>query len=125
MGENQMNIKDLQIKYKLEKNDFWECHGNWILSHDAVTKIATIEKIKLDSIESVYQSETCCRFLVTMSKEGNSITSIGEASSGNCKMSYFGAMAEKRGIDRAVLKLINAYEYGMYSEVEAEDFKKK
>ena len=62
MGENQMNIKDLQIKYKLEKNDFWECHGNWILSHDAVTKIATIEKIKLDSIESVYQSETCCRF---------------------------------------------------------------
>ena len=60
-----------------------------------------------------------------MRKDGNSITSVGEAGSGNCKISFFGAMAEKRGIDRAVLKLINAYEYGMYSEVEAEDFKKE
>ena len=34
-------------------------------------------------------------------------------------------MAEKRGIDRAVLKLINAYEYGIYSDVEADDFKQK
>ena len=33
-------------------------------------------------------------------------------------------MAEKRGIDRCVLKLINAYEYGVYSEVEADNFKK-
>ena len=33
-------------------------------------------------------------------------------------------MAEKRGIDRCVLKLINAYEYGISSEVEAEDFRK-
>ena len=119
-----MDIKDLAKKYELKRDDFWECHGNWILSHDAVTKIATIEKIKLDKIESIYQSETCCRFLITMSKDGNSITSVGEASSDNCKMSYFGAMGEKRGIDRAVLKLINAYEYGIYSEVEAEDFKK-
>ena len=32
--------------------------------------------------------------------------------------------AEKRGVDRCVLKLINAYEYGISSEVEADDFKK-
>ena len=31
---------------------------------------------------------------------------------------------KKRGVDRCVLKLINAYEYGISSEVEAEDFKK-
>ena len=31
-------------------------------------------------------------------------------------------MAEKRGIDRCVLQLINAYEYGISSEVEADDF---
>ena len=33
-------------------------------------------------------------------------------------------MAEKRGVDRCVLKLINAYEYGIYSDVESDDFKK-
>jgi hypothetical protein len=31
-------------------------------------------------------------------------------------------MAEKRGIDRCVLKLINAYQYDISSEVEADDF---
>jgi hypothetical protein len=50
--------------------------------------------------------------------------SIGEADNKNCKNLYFGAMAEKRGKDRVILKLINAYEYGIYSEEEAEDFKK-
>ena len=34
-------------------------------------------------------------------------------------------MAEKRLKDRLVLKIINAYEYGIYSDVEADDFKKK
>ena len=34
-------------------------------------------------------------------------------------------MAEKRGIDRCVLKLVNAYQWGVYSEVEAEDFERK
>jgi hypothetical protein len=33
-------------------------------------------------------------------------------------------MAEKRAKDRVCLALINAYEYGVYSDVEAEDFKK-
>jgi hypothetical protein len=33
-------------------------------------------------------------------------------------------MAEKRGVDRCILKLINAYEYGIYSEEEADSFKK-
>ena len=40
-------------------------------------------------------------------------------------MPYIASMAEKRGIDRCVLKLINAYQYGIYSEVEADDFKKE
>lgn len=120
-----MNIKELAKKYKLTKDDFWQCHGNWILTHDAVTKIGTIENIKLIKIESIYQSETSSRFLITMNKGDNTIISAGEASKGNCTNSYFGCMAEKRGIDRCVLKLINAYEYGVYSEVEADDFKKK
>ena len=121
-----MNIKDLGQKYNLDgRVDVWSCHDNWILTHDAITKIANIDGIELIKIESIYQSETSCRFLVTMGKGSKTITSVGEADTKNCKMSYIASMAEKRGIDRCVLKLINAYEYGIYSEVEAEDFKKE
>tara|TARA_R110000824_G_scaffold176451_2_gene355424 strand:+ start:2486 stop:2884 length:399 start_codon:yes stop_codon:yes gene_type:complete len=126
-----MNIADLGKKYKLDgKVDVWKCHDNWILTFDAITKIALIENIKLSRLEPIYQSETSCRFLVTMVKEdkdGNvidSVTSVGEADNRNSKNNYYGSMAEKRGISRAVLKLINAYQYGIYSEVEADDFKK-
>jgi len=128
-----MTIADLGKKYKLDgKVDVWKCHDNWILTHDACTKIALIENIKLSKIESIYQTENICRFLVTMVKEDkdgnviNSVTSVGEATfPKDCKITYISSMSEKRGIDRCVLKLINAYEYGVYSEVEADDFKKQ
>ena len=127
-----MNINDLGKKYNLDsKVDVWKCHDNYILTHDAITKIAHMENIKLSRVDSIFQSETSCRFLITMVKEdkdGNviaSITSVGEADNKNSKNNYYGSMAEKRGIDRCVLKLINAYEYGVFSEVEADDFKKE
>ena len=126
-----MNISDLGKKYKLDgKVDVWKCHDNWILTHDAITKIALLENIKISKIESIYQSETSCRFLITMVKMDSndvvidSITSVGEADNRNSKNNYYGSMAEKRGIDRCVLKLIQAYQYGIYSEVEADDFKR-
>ena len=120
-----MTIADLGKKYKLDgKVDLWKCHNNWILTHDAITKIANIEGIELVNIASIYQSETCCRFLITMSKEDKTITSVGEADTRSVKMPYIASMAEKRGIDRCVLKLIQAYQYGIYSEVEADDFKR-
>ena len=127
-----MNISDLGKKYKLDgKVDVWKCHDNWILTFDAITKIALIENIKLSRLEPIYQSDTSCRFLVTMVKEdkdGNvidSVTSVGEADNRNSKNNYYGSMSEKRGISRGVLKIINAYQYGIYSEVEADDFKKQ
>ena len=105
-----MNIKDLANKYKLEKDDFWhhQQSGQWIITHNAVEKIAHIENVEL----------------VTMKLGEKEIKTIGEADRKNCFSQYLGAMAEKRGVDRAVLKLINAYEYGISSEIEAEDFKK-
>ena len=52
------------------------------------------------------------------------IWTTGEANGLNCQSEYYMAMAEKRGKDRVVLKLINAYEYGIYSDTEADDFQK-
>ena len=124
-----MKLQDYIDHYKLNKEDVWECHGSWILKHDAITKIAKKENIRINKIESLYQSETSCRFLITMGKWVDDtcieiITTVGEADNKNSKNNYYGSMAEKRGIDRGVLKLLNLYEEGFYSEIEADDFKK-
>ena len=128
-----MIINDLAKKHGFTKDvDYWQHKqsGQWILKHDAITKIANAENIKLTKIVSLFQSDICVRFLVTMgllvdNKFVSQIISVGEADTNNCFLSYLGCIAEKRGIDRCVLKLINAYEYGVFSEVEADDFKKE
>lgn len=130
-----MKIGEFIKKYSLSKDegvDVWKVHNNYILTHDACEKIAVMENIKISRIESLFQSENQSRFLVTMVMEDpdtgevmNSISSVGEASPRDCKNIYYGCMAEKRGIDRCVLKLINAYQWGFYSDVEADDFQRQ
>ena len=74
----------------------------------------------MKSIQTLNSELTFARFLVTMEKNDMSISSIGEADSKNCKNIYYGCMAEKRGIDRCVLKLIDAHEFA-FSEVDFAD----
>tara|TARA_Y100000004_G_scaffold158616_1_gene185016 strand:- start:2589 stop:3197 length:609 start_codon:yes stop_codon:yes gene_type:complete len=122
-----MDIKELAEKYGLSKDDFWQHKqsGSWIIKHDTSERIAVIENIELVDIKCLTSEQDLVRFLVTMKKGEKQITSVGEASPNNCTSRYYGCMAEKRGIDRCVLKLIEAYEYGVYSEVEADGFKKE
>ena len=49
----------------------------------------------------------------------------GESSKANTKNAYPFAMAEKRLKDRLTLMLVGLYDLGVYSDVEADDFKKK
>ena len=121
-----MTIKELAEKYELTKDDFWKHkQAGWIIKHDACEKIATVEGINLENIKILNSERDFARFLVTMSMGDKSVTSIGEADTKNSFNNFIGSMAEKRGIDRCVLKLIKAYEYGVYSDVEADDFKKE
>lgn len=53
------------------------------------------------------------------------VETYGEASPTNCTTSYLVAMAEKRALSRAVLKMAGLYELGVFGEDEAEDFKRK
>jgi hypothetical protein len=140
-----MDIKELYEKYKLQQDDVWELSqkpGTWIISHNACEKIASIEKIRLDKIEVLNSEWNFSRLIVTMSKGDIKTESIGEALlidgevlkkttskgkpvlKGNCDIQYIGCMAEKRGIDRCVLKLIDAYQYGIYSDSESNEFEK-
>ena len=122
-----MEIKDLAKKYNLDpKDDFWKHKqsGKWIITHDACEKIASMEDIILAKWETLNSERDFCRFLITMARGEKLISSIGEESKDNCQSKYYGSMAEKRGVDRCILKLINAYKYGIYSDSEADAFKK-
>ena len=121
-----MNIKELSKKYNLTKDDYWQESRSkkWIISHDACEKIADMEGIIFGLPQILNSEQNFVRMVISGKKGDVLIWSIGEADNKNCKNLYFGAMAEKRGKDRVILKLINAYEYGIYSDVEADDFKK-
>ena len=134
-----MTSEQLIKKYSLEDGIHKDYYKHFqskktVLTHRACEKIANIEGIRMKTIQILNSELTFARFLVTMTKltskgineEGQeefietSISSIGEADKSNCKNVYYGCMAEKRGIDRCVLKLIDAHEFA-FSEVDFAD----
>ena len=124
-----MKIKEIAQKYDLSKDDFWELKRGtksmWIITHDACEKIAAKENIQFGA-PTIYRDSNQDVAIVGDAKRGNKVIwSTGEASPKNCKAPYMFAMAEKRLKDRLILKLINAYEYGIYSDSEADNFKKQ
>ena len=121
-----MNIKELSKKYNLTKEDYWQESRSkkWIITHDACQKIGDMEGIIFGPPQVLNSEQNFVRMVISAKKGEVLMWSIGEADTKNCKNLYFGAMAEKRGKDRVILKLINAYEYGIYSDVEADNFQK-
>ena len=121
-----MNIKELSKKYNLTKDDYWQESRSkkWIISHDACEKIADMEGIIFGPPQILNSEQNFVRMVISGKKGEVLMRSEGEADNKNCMNLYFGAMAEKRGKDRVILKLINAYEYCIYSDVEADNFQK-
>ena len=120
-----MKIKQLQENYNLTKQDFWQHpqSGKYVLYHNAVEKIAAIENIEVIKYDAINSQLDLVRFVMTLKMGDKTITDIGEADTKNCKMGYLGCMSWKRGYDRCVLKLIDAYKYDIVSEEEADDWK--
>jgi len=56
--------------------------------------------------------------------DGYKIWTTADSTKDNTMAKYYFNMAEKRLRDRQVLKLLDLYEYGLYSDIEADDFKK-
>ena len=123
-----MGIEELAKKYNLEKTDFWEMKfggkSMWIITHDACEKIADNEEIQFSPPQIHADNNTDVAMIGSAKKGEKVIWTTGEASPRNNKNPYNWAMAEKRLKDRLTLKMINAYEYGVSSEVEADAYKK-
>lgn len=102
----------------------WDCHGKWIVYHRTLEQIAVRAGIAFDPPMVIEANGTAksVAICVTGHLGDMSIWSIGEAAPHNNKNTYPYAMAEKRAVDRVVLKLIGLHGLA-YSEEEADDFK--
>ena len=132
-------LERLSKHYGLNKNDFYELHGNWILKHSAVQKMATMpsidgHRIEISPIqtsihEGLFGKEVVMNASFSLvSKDGETVYSsemFGEANSKNTKIPYPWAMAHKRLHDRGVLLVLSLAQFHIYSDVEADDFREK
>lgn len=113
-----------------DNSAFWQHKqsGQWLIKHSALEVVAAKAGIRFDLpvfIESEAGRSVAMVVTGRYAPEGapeRAEWSIGEASPKNTQQSYPYAMAEKRGKDRVILKLLNLHGI-VYSEDEADDFK--
>lgn len=119
-------IERLKAVGETSATALWDCHGNWIIKHKALEKIATQAGITYTDCTVYPPHPGQEHFAVSLIGHmgDRSEWSIGEASPRNSKNNYYFAMAEKRAKDRVILKLLGLHAY-IYSEEEADEFTKK
>ena len=118
MAKIAPDIKELLQKHNLKKEDVWDCHGTWVLYHKSIERIQLKEKIVIVDLTVEYIDLALYSVVVkcTAVQEGIKVITFGECTPKNNRNSYPVAMAEKRAIDRAVLKLT-----GMHGDFYSED----
>ncbi len=111
--------------HNIAPDEVWEVRrgGAWAVKHVALERVATKLGIRFDDPKPLEARgvDGCAALIVTGRLGERAEWSIGEAAPSNNKNAYPFAMAEKRGKDRVILKLLNSHG-ALYSEAEADDF---
>ena len=125
---NTEKIREMYLKYELEKEDVFKHQHYVILKLSAIEKISAYESI--DIRYEVIKCETNFAGVKAIATKGDkTIETFGSAlkgstfKEGNTNSYYLLEMAEKRSFARATLKILGLYEIGVKSEDESEDFK--
>ncbi|WP_245481393.1 hypothetical protein [Bradyrhizobium sp. LVM 105] len=120
-------ISDFMEKYGVRSDEVWPVPGGkaYAVKHKALERIAVAQKITFErpaviGCDLSEKSMVVCVFGKMGDREE---WTFGEANPANNKNQYFAAMTEKRAKDRVILKLLSAHG-DLYSEDEAEDFKR-
>lgn len=124
-------LRELAAKYNLGKEDFFKIHNSVIVTRTGVEKIAIAANINL-RYEVIHmdleKKHACVKCMAHQVDHAGVILgsseSFGESTPYNTKNAYPVAMAEKRAKARAILQLTEFYSEGVYSEDEADDFKR-
>lgn len=122
-------IAEIGKKYGLQKDDLWDCQGTWVVYHHALERVAAEQGIEWEAPTVIAGNASEDVSMIVYGRlNGRLEWATGEASIDNYPkrgkaQRYPWAMAEKRGKDRVILKLIGLGGE-VYSEEEAEDFKR-
>ena len=116
-------VKDILQELKFNPSEcLWEKHGATCMKHRYI-EIAGQEKgVIIESLDEVEKNsaEGVVAIKCTASLGKSKVITYGEATPKNNKNGYPYAMAEKRAIDRAILKLIGIHGF-VYSDDEVDD----
>jgi len=121
---NRERLAELYKKYNLTTEDVYKHKHYLIITRSGVEKIMSIDKIKVN-----YEVIRCEPDFAVFKAYNDKLQTFGSAKhgdfkNGNTQSWYIAELAEKRAMARLVLKQVGAYELGMFSEDESEDFKR-
>ena len=121
----QERMNALFTKYGLTKDDYFKHKFYTIITRSGIDKIQAKAEIEV-SYHLIYHTPDCKTAIVKAAAKmkENQLETFGEVSPANNSNSYPIAMAEKRAMSRAVLKLAGFYAEGAFGEDEADDFKR-
>jgi len=119
-------LNELYIKNGLTKDDVFKHKFYTIISRAGIDKIQANNNIVIDYDLLHNSPDNKCIIIKANATCGDKkIQTFGESSPQNTSNAYPVAMAEKRAMSRAVLKLTGFYELGHFGEDEADDFNRK
>ena len=116
-------LNHLFKQHNLGKEDYFKSPQGWaIITRAGIDKIqaSTDIKIKYELISFVPDESAAVKAIATLGDKV--IETYGEATPKTTRQAYKLAMAEKRAMSRAVLKLTGFYELGIYGQDEADEF---
>ena len=116
-------VKDILNELKFNPDDcLWQKHNATCMKHRYIEIAGQMKGVVIESLEEIEKNskEGVVAIKCTASLKDNRVITYGEATPKNNTNAYPYAMAEKRAIDRAVLKLIGIHGF-VYSEDEVDN----
>ena len=123
METKQEILNRLFVENNLTDEDYFKHKFYTIITRSGIDKIQAINDIQI-KYELIFNSpDTKCIIIKATARMGDKvIETFGEAAPNNNQNSYPVAMAEKRAMSRACLKLTGFYENNVFGESEADVF---
>lgn len=118
-------LNALYKKYNLTTDDYFKHKFYTIITRSGIDKIQAQARIEIEYKLQYNSADNKCVIIQAFAQMGDvKIETFGESSPSNTSNAYPVAMAEKRAMSRAVLKLTGFYELQVFSEDEADEFRK-
>lgn len=121
-------LRQLYTECNLTKEDVHKHKHYVIITRGGIEKIQYAKGIIVNfEVVQCTPEFAAIKAIGTISKDENTIErqeTYGSASPSTSQNNYYLEMAEKRALSRIVLKLTKAYNFGVFGEDEADDFRK-